>query len=112
MKSQSYESALRAVANLNKDHPFHLGQPLWVRPGLTNYPDPYCYIAQAFYRGLFGGWFCMASPEDDPETQYPIPCSWLSDTAPDETLSGKVVNIARYRKKPQPMMDEDFDDGA
>ena len=64
-------------ANHYDDHPYMLGEPLYVRQ-IDGYPqDPTAYIAQGFTRTAFGKWTVHVVAFDDlygPQYSLPIDC--------------------------------------
>lgn len=69
------------------DHPYTIGQPLWVRPEIFMYEDEATYIATGFSRGMLGGWMAHIVPENDlsasPEF---MPVGYLTDAMPRQIV--------------------------
>jgi hypothetical protein len=59
-KSETFEQALTAVANADKNPRFAIGEPVWVPH------DPRCFIVVGLHKPMFGAWRYDLVLETDP----------------------------------------------
>lgn len=81
--SNALEDALNAVANMNREHPFAIGQPLWIKSNMGA-DDSRTFIAIGFSRGFIGNWMVDLVPEYDLNA-HPIliPVRYLTSIMPE-----------------------------
>lgn len=78
----SVEDRMREVADFPNDHPFHLGEPLYMKKVHGHHQDPTAYIPMGFTKSGWGRWWVDVCPSDDLGTQYEIPVDWLTNVEP------------------------------
>jgi hypothetical protein len=77
------DNALKRRRVYFENHPFRIGQPLFILPSEDFAPDIACYVAIGFSRGFCQGWMAEVVRADDPDAfSFLVPCKWLTDTNP------------------------------
>lgn len=71
--------------NTRRDnHPYNLGEPLWIRPGIFKTDDHRTYVPIAFWRGIVGGWTARIIVVGSADTHgEDVPVGYLTDVMPD-----------------------------
>lgn len=78
------DEMMRDIAEMNDgNHPFDVGQPLWVRRHITENQDFTAYISLGFTKTAFGKWQVDVVAEDDIYgPQYTFPVDWMTSIEP------------------------------
>lgn len=83
-----------------REHPFDLGQPLYLRTDVLGDTIDVCaYIAVGFFKATWSEWFVATVPENQLESA-PInfPVSWMTDISPGEPRYANVIRLSDYRR--------------
>lgn len=73
------EDRMREIANFPDDHPYFLGEPLYMKKVEGHHQDPMAYIPVGFTKSAWGNWWAEVSPADDLSVHYEIPVEWLTN---------------------------------